>query len=61
MRSFLSDTVEVEGDSEVAPARIHPGKPDYVMVPVRWTRDERHWMESPGLVICLPDDIWLAG
>ena len=60
MQSFQHETREVDGDSDVAPARVHPGDPNYVMVPVRWLRSHR-WMESPGHIIRLQDDVWLVG
>lgn len=61
MQSFQRETIEVDGDSDVAPARVHPGDPNYVMVPVRWLRDQRCWMESPGHIIRFQDDVWLVG
>ena len=61
MQSFQCETVEVDGDSDVAPARVHPGDPNYVLVPVRWLRNQCHWMESPGHIIRLQDDVWLVG
>lgn len=61
MHSFQHETIEVDGDSEVAPARVHPGDADYVIVPVRWLRERRYWMESPGHVIRLQEDVWLVG
>ena len=61
MQSFESETFEVDGDSDVAPARVHPGDPNHVMVPVRWLRERRYWMESPGHIIRLQDDVWLVG
>ena len=61
MQSFQRETVEVDGDSDVAPARIHPGDPNYVVVPVRWLRNRRCWMESPGHIIRLQGDARLVG
>ena len=61
MRSFQRETFEVDGDSDVAPARVHPGDPNHVVVPVRWLRNQRDWMESPDHIIRLQDDVWLVG
>ena len=61
MQSFQRETFEIDGDSDVAPARVHPGNPNYVVVPVRWLRNQRSWMESRGLVIRLDDGDCLVG
>ena len=61
MRSFQHETFKVDGDSDVAPARVHPGDPNHVVVPVRWLRNQRDWMESPGHIIRLQDNVWLVG
>ena len=61
MQTFQHETVEVDVRSDVAPARVHPGDHAYVLVPVRWRRGDRRWMESPGYVIRLPDGGWLVG